>query len=286
VSERRATWLALREAADRRARADVLTRMLRRHLQGRRDVTIVDLAGGTGANPRHVVPQLGGVQTWHMRDPNPANVAAAPATLAGWATRAGYEVHEIASGLAIHGGGFSAYITVARADPEADPPHLDGVDVVTAAALLDRVSDAWPRRLVDACAAHRAAVLLPLAFDGRITWWPGDDLDSTVRALVNAHATAGDGDTDVLGAAAAETTARHLHDAGYDVETAASDWQLDETEAELQQHLHAAWAAAANAVAPEQADAISAWLGRRMDLLAAGTSSLRVGHTDVLALPP
>jgi hypothetical protein len=285
VSERRATWLALREAADRRARADVLTRMLRRYLGGRRDVTIVDLAGGTGANLRHTAPQLGGVQIWHMRDPNPANVAAAPATLAGWAARAGHEVHDIASGLAIHGGGFSAYVTVAHGDLTADPLPVDGADVVTAAALIDRVREAWLRRLIDACAAQRAAVFLPLAFDGRITWWPADDLDAQVRAGINRDFGDDGRGHSPLGPLAAERAAALLRQAGYDVETAASDWQLDETEAELQQHLHAAWASAASAAQPDHAGEVSAWLGRRMDLLAAGTSSLRVGHTDVLGLP-
>ena len=286
MSERRTRWLALREAADRRARADVLTRMLRRHLAGRRDVTIVDLAGGTGANLRHMAPQLGGTQTWHIRDPNPANVAAAPATLAGWAAHAGDEVHEIATGLAIHGGAFSAYITVAGIDLEADPLPLDGADIVTAPALIDRVNETWLRRFMDACAMRRAAVLLPLAFDGRITWWPSDDLDAQIRACLFHDAGPRDACDPPLGPAAAERAAAALGNAGYDVETAASDWQLYETDAELQQHLHAAWASAASTAAPDSADAISAWLGRRMDLLAAGTSNLRVGHTDVLGLPP
>jgi hypothetical protein len=195
-------------------------------------------------------------------------------------------VHEIATGLAIHGGGFSAYVTVAQGDLNADPLPLDGADIVTAAGLIDRVSDTWLRRFVGACADQRAAVLLPLNFDGRIIWWPGDDLDAQVRAGINRDL-GGDGQGHgPLGAMAAERASALLQDAGYDVETAASDWQLDETEAELQQHLHAAWASAASTAAPDEAGEISAWLGRRMDLLAAGTSSLRVGHTDVLGLPP
>ncbi len=281
-----AHWLALREAADRRARADALTRMLRRALSGRPHLTVVDLGCGTGSNLRHVAPQLGGRQHWHLVDTDPKLLDAVPGAVEAWAAEAGDTARRTAPGMVVEGGSFRAEVTLERRDLAADPLPLGAADVVTASALLDLVGHAWLDRLVAACAAQRAAALLTLSYDGRIAWWPGDTTDATVRARVNRHQQGDKGFGPALGPHAAQAAAEVFRCAGYEVETAASDWHLDETEAELQQRLHAEWASAASQVDPADSTSVDAWLARRMDLLAAGTSNLVVGHTDVLALPP
>ena len=281
-----AAWLALREAADRRARADTLTRMLRRALSGRPYPTVVDLGCGTGNNLRHTAPQLGGRQHWRMVDADRGLVDAVPGAVETWAAEAGYPARRTAPGLVVEGGSFHAEITPEHRDLAADPLPVAGADVVTASALLDLVGNTWLDRLVAACAAQGAAALLTLSYDGRVTWWPGDAADATVRDRVNRHQRGDKGFGPALGPDAAQAAAVAFRCAGYEVETAASDWHLDETEAELQQYLHADWARAASQVDPADAASVDAWLARRMDLLAAGTSNVVVGHTDVLALPP
>lgn len=281
-----AHWLALREAADRRARADALARMLRRALAGRDKLTLVDLGCGTGSNLRHTAPQLGGRQHWRLVDADPALLDAVPGAIARWADHAGYALHRTDQSLTVEGGSFVAEVTLEHRDLTADPLPVANADVVTASALLDLVGHPWLDRLVAACAAHDLAALFTLSYDGRITWWPGDAMDTAVRDRVNRHQQGDKGFGRALGPHAAPAAADAFRCAGYNVETAASDWHLDETAAELQQYLHADWASAASQVDPADAASVDAWLARRMDLLAAGTANLVVGHTDVLALPP
>jgi SAM-dependent methyltransferase len=281
-----ANWLALREPADRRARADTLARMLRRAVAARDVVTIADLGCGTGSNARHLAPQLGGRQTWHLIDSDADMLAAAPGAFARWADECDYTVHQSAGDFIVDGGAFQARIIRHRADLNKTPQPVENADIVTASALLDLVSHDWLERLVAALGASGAAALFALSYDGRIGWSPGDGLDATVRNLVNQHQRGTKSFGRALGPDGAETAAALLHEAGYEVETAASDWRLSAAEAELQQYLHAGWATAASAMTPTRSPDIHAWLGSRMDLLAAGTSNVTVGHTDILALPP
>jgi SAM-dependent methyltransferase len=280
-----ADWLRLREPVDRRARADTLARMLRRALGGRETLHVVDLGGGTGSNLRHLAPQLGGRQQWTLLDADPSLLAAAPGALIGWAQDAGHAAEQTGDGIHIDGGGFTCAVSLRQADLRADPLPVHRVDLVSGAALLDLVSRDWLRDLVAGCQARAAAALFALSYDGRIDWSPSDALDAPVRDWVNRHQRGDKGFGPALGPEAAATAAALFRAAGYEAETAASDWRLDPSHAALQQHLHAGWATAATAIAPERAADINDWLARRMDLLAARTSEVTVGHTDVLALP-
>ena len=80
-----AEWLALREAADARARAPALASMLRERLASRRAVAIVDLGSGTGANLRATAPLLGKRQSWRLVDHDQALLDEAAARLVDWA---------------------------------------------------------------------------------------------------------------------------------------------------------------------------------------------------------
>lgn len=280
------TWLALREAADHKARADALTRMLRRALQARETVSVIDLGSGTGSNLRHMAPQIAGHQHWRLIDSDPALLAAAPGEIAGWAAARGYAVEQHANDLTVEGGSFTAHVVLQEMNLASHPLPTRTADVVTGNALLDLVSRDWLVRLIGACSQCNALVLFALSYDGRIAWEPPDALDASIRDLVNRHQQGDKGFGPALGPEAATTTTTLLRTAGYEVETAASDWRLDSRDAELQQHLHAGWASAASEMAPTRTPEIQGWLERRADLLAAGTGQVTVSHMDVLGFPP
>ena len=63
-------WLALREAADHRARASRLTAQLTTDFASRDNVRILDLGCGTGSNLRALAPALGTAQDWVLVDDN------------------------------------------------------------------------------------------------------------------------------------------------------------------------------------------------------------------------
>ena len=65
---------------------------------------------------------------------------------------------------------------------------LDGpVDLITASALLDLVSEAWLERLAVEIAARSIPIYAALSYDGRIEINPADSFDDAIIAAVNAH---------------------------------------------------------------------------------------------------
>jgi len=278
-------WLRLREAADARARAGVLEHLLVRALPRRAPLRVADLGCGNGNNLRHLAPLLGGRQHWRLLDSDPALLAAVPDALAAWAAARGWEFRDDGAGPHLSGPEASVAVTRERADLAAAPLPARGLELVTGSALLDLVSQDWLARLAERCAAEGAAALFVLSYDGRIAWTPPDAFDDELRALVNRHQRRDKGFGPALGPGAHAAAMAAFRAAGFQVDDAASDWRLTPEDARLQQYLHAGWAAAACETAPERQDAIQAWLARRMDLLAAGTAHVSVGHMDLLALP-
>jgi hypothetical protein len=64
-----------------------------------------------------------------------------------------------------------------------------------------------------------------------------------------------------------------------------ADWDFGPLDREIQTEVLSGWAAAAREIGDPLRREIIDWLKRRHDLIAAGHSSLRVGHVDFLALP-
>jgi hypothetical protein len=76
---------------------------------------------------------------------------------------------------------------------------------------------------------------------------------------------------------------RCFAEAGYAVRRETSDWRLPAEARELQRQLFEGWAEAAIEIAPDQSATVRAWLDRRLAHLAAGHSTVIVGHQDLAA---
>lgn len=265
-----ADWLALREPADHAARDEALTRTLAAHLPREARMRAVDLGAGAGSNVRYLLPRLPQITHWTLVDHDAGLLDVARRSLAPAAASAGVTIAT----------------QVADLRDLASLP-LDGCRLVTGAALLDLVSAAWLDGLAARCAAARAHVLFTLSYDGRLACTPDDPWDARVRDLVNAHQRTDKGFGPALGPDATAAAVRAFgagRTSDGAVHTAASDWVLGAADAELQRQLVAGWAQAAQAIAPHDAEAISAWRTRRLDAIAHGRSTIRVGHRDLLAL--
>lgn len=288
-----AGWLDLREPWDRAAR-DAAARTLdaaalASGLRGPGGVLgVLDLACGTGANLRDLAPRLGGAQRWTLVDHDRALLRALPARLQRWAAAQGHAAQVDASGghgtLTAAHGGWTVHWQARRLDLLHDFEALpwEGVHLLTASALIDLVSEAWLLQLVDACRAHGAAVWLALSVDGRDRWTPADPDDAAVLAAFHAHQVRDKGFFGpALGPQAPQVLARRLAAAGYRVNTAASDWVLDDPAATaLRRALIDGWCTAACAQQPAQAATFQAWAERRQ--AQADTLSLHIGHTEVV----
>jgi len=166
-----------------------------------------------------------------------------------------------------------------------DGTIFDGRDLVSASALLDLVSEPWLLTLANRCAACGAAALFALNYDGRIACSPEDPDDGSIVSLVNEHQRTDKGFGPALGPDATDRAARCFADLGYRVQRAPSDWQLTPAAGELQRRLIDGWAQAAAAMAPQQMRMIDAWRERRFAHVAAGWSTVTVGHEDFAAWP-
>jgi len=273
-----ADWLALREAADHRARVDFAALDLRRFDR------IIDLGCGTGSNFRYLAPRLAPRQHWlcidndrALLDGLAAHIGASPE----WTVAAQGAVFSAQ-------GPCSATIETLEHDLASGlpPTEVDAHTLVTASALLDLVSSAWLEALADDCAARRVAALFALTFDGRMHCAPEDDFDAEIYALVNRHQLGDKGFGPALGPAAAQAAVDVFAARGYTCHRARSDWRIGPDEAALQRALLTGWCEAARELAAAATPLIEAWLERRCEDIDAGRLELAVGHEDLLLVPP
>lgn len=286
-----AEWLGQREPFDAAARTTAAGPL---HLQARLDRLrpvagapwrVIDLACGTGANLRWLGPRLGGPQEWLVVDHDAALLRCWPARLDML-----IDPDAMSAPLNFSGRGFQASVVRQRLDLAQDLESLPwhAAHLVTASALLDLVSAAWLQRLATAAVAARLGMLFTLSVDGRHDWGPSDPLDSTVSELFGEHLRRDKGFGPALGADAVPALQRALRGRGYRVFTAPSDWWIDGQSGPqavaLQRALVDGMASAAGEQDPVSSTAIEAWRQRRHALVASG--NVRVGHLDLLALPP
>ena len=260
-----ADWLALREPYDARARnRDVLDSVATAAAAGDA-VAVVDLACGIGSTLRAVAPRLPPRQDWRLVDNDLSLLARA------------------AAGKAIPGIAVTRIPVDLARDLEA---ALDGrVSLVTASALLDLVSAEWLDRLVIEVAARHLPFYAALNYDGRVSFDPADPLDAAVIAAVNLHQQTDKGFGPALGPGAAEAAIKRFQAADYAVVHGRSDWHLLPRDREIQRDMLAGWAGAAREIGAVSLPDAAAWLTRRRDLLAAGRSTIEVGHVDIFARP-
>ena len=263
-----ADWLALREPADHRARAEALVPPLVRwwRARGARG-RVVDLGSGTGSNLRWLAPRLGGAQEWTLVDHDADLLARAVASGAG-------RVQGVVSLTTVPGdlGGTGL-------------DAVEGADLVTASALLDLVSAAWLARLAAACREAGCAALLALSWDGTLDWSSPDPDDGFLLHAVHAHQRRDKGMGRALGPEAGKDAEVMLSSYGLTTTVASSPWELGPADAALVRAMVDGLAAAAAEQLPSEGARVAAWAERRRGALAAEGLGLRVGHLDLLALP-
>jgi hypothetical protein len=260
----RAAWLELREPFDRRARDPAVMDAVVAALAGHSAVSVVDLACGTGSTFRALSPRLKARQNWRLVDNDLSLLARAPRS-----SPPGINVTTTPIDL--------------NHDLEA---ALDGpVDLVTASALLDLVSEDWLERLVVECAARRLPVYAALNYDGRVEMAPSDGADQAIMAAVNTHQRTDKGFGPALGPDAVAQAIERFHRVGYTVVPGQSDWRFEPADREVQIEMLSGWSAAARDIGKLPLPDVMGWLTRRRDLVAAGRSSIRVGHVDFFAAP-
>jgi hypothetical protein len=296
-----AEWLALREPADHAARSAAITQQAFDALPRDTPIRILDLAAGTGSNFRYLTgaggPTRRSAPTFAGADPSPMNVAAdlrvPPSQGFGEARQSAKRDggrptwllvdHDpvLLACIAAEPGVETRCVDLSTLD---DPGLFAGRSLVTASALLDLVSEPWLQSLAARCAEAGSVVLFALSYDGRIVCSPEDPDDASIVARVNEHQLSDKGFGPAAGPDATNAAARCFEAVNYRVQRASSDWVLQPDSGELQRRLIDGWAQAAAGIAPERVRAIDAWRDRRLAHVAAGWSTITVGHEDFVGV--
>jgi len=286
VSGFSAEWLALREPFDAAARSAALVAELRSHLPagtGSTPLAIVDLGAGTGSNLRYLAPVLGGTQHWRLVDHDAALLAAALDATCAWAEALGARIERRAEGLAIRARDFACEVVIEPYDlRNLDVLPLPAGALVTAAALLDLVGATWIEKLARRCESARASVCFALSYDGRTVCTPAEPGDTAVLASFNRHQLGDKGFGPALGPGAARAAEAAFTRFGYKVATAPSDWRIDARAHEMQRALLDGWRDTAIELDADASAELDAWHERRLAHVAAGHSTLTVGHVDLI----
>lgn len=281
-------WLDLREPYDAAARNPELAAMLSAALPAR--PRILDLGAGTGSLLRWLGHFIGRAQAWTLVDADAALIERAFETIAeraeavGWAaTFPGKRT------LLVHAPGGAWRVEGLIADLVQAPANLplDRVDAVVNTALCDLVSRGWIEAMAAACARHRLPFYAALNVTGRERFTPPYPGDALVMRGFRRDQRRDKGFGGVaLGPAAPDAIAEAFAAHGYAVHRGASDWIVDRRARLFAQEIATGHGAAALAWERRGADVIEDWIEARRAQAADGLLSVRIGHQDVLALPP
>lgn len=256
------SWLALREPADREARARSLIDTVSRHLQGKADSpSLLDIGCGTGSTYRTLSPVVPTATRWQLLDYDPQLLVEAKTQI-----------------------GPSAAVTFRRYDlNDLEDLPLDGVSVVTASALFDLCSADFCDRFVDRLARQKTGLYAALNYDGVMSWSHAHPLDERVVESFNRHQRLDKGFGPALGPDATEHLSRLLASKGYTVEIETSPWQLGPDHHALQAELLHGIRQPVTEMAAISTTELEEWLAFRLAAITRPDSSCVVGHTDLLA---
>ena len=289
-------WLALREPYDALARSERLAARLIAALPAR--PRLLDLGAGTGSLLRWLAPRIGRAQAWTLVDADRAMAEEAFETIASRSEQVGFRVtFPSRKVLLVHAPGGAWRVEAIIADLAEAPRNLPlaSADAVVSSALCDLASEAWLARMA---AALSVPFYAALCVDGRARFHPPHRADARVSAGFRRDQARDKGfGGPALGPRAPEAIARIFAARGFAVESAASDWVvqgrgsfalpgLREDVPRFLTQLVLGHAAAAERQHRGARAALEAWTTARLRQIEARRLSLRIGHRDVLALPP
>ena len=286
-------WLDLREPFDARARDPGLAAILAGALPPR--PRILDLGAGTGSLLRWLGHFIGRAQAWTLVDADAGLIERACETTAERASDSGWGVTwPSRKTLLVHAPHGAWRVEALLADLAEAPDNLPlhAVDAVVNTALCDLVSEAWIARMAAACAARRLPFYAALNVTGRESFAPRHPADALLaRGFARDQARDKGFGGIALGAKAPAAIAAAFEAHGYTVLRAASDWALrtrpmDAETTAFAQELTGGMASAAATQERRHQPAIRHWAETRAIQAEAGQLSLRIGHADLLCLPP
>ncbi len=279
-----AAWLALREPADHAARNRDVLAAVAAALGGRRSLSIVDLACGTGSTIRGCALTLPArQQQWTLVDHDPLLLTAARERLVEWADAATM----VGESVTLERSGTTMTVNFRLADLKSGIDALveGSVDLVTASALFDLVSRSWIAELVLALKTLTLPLYAAITYDGQEQWLPPHPDDDAVHRAFLAHQQQVKAFGPAVGPDAGRCLADTLSQAGYVVTAGASPWRLGTADADLVTEVAKGVAGAAAETGQVARDTAENWVRFRGDSAHGADASTVIGHVDLCAFP-
>ena len=264
-------WLTLREEADLRSRdfelLEKVDQWLRDHCA--KELIVADLGAGTGSTMRafaNFVSQKSESISWRLIDQD--------SDLLEYAHNRHCDSYRIET--------FDLDLNNTALLP------LQSVQLITASALLDLVSeefvDSITSQLVSLNKQQPVGLYTALTYNGMIEWKPSHSLDEKVQNSLNQDQKRDKGFGKALGPDASEYLGQRLTEAGFKVYSADSTWFLDAVDEKLVIEYIAGIDRVLENDQVLGIEALKAWVEFRESHVTTG--ACRVGHCDLLALPP
>ena len=180
-----AQWLALREPwrtarlSIRRAGLSTVDVMRAIATRGQDPLRVLDLATGTGANIRYLMPRFPvRRQHWLAVDHSPTLLAQLPIRMSFMGSGARIRSRDERGGCVVRDTPLACHVETRTLDLDTlDADVFANRHVVTASALLDLVSEEWLRSLAARCRAAGAAALFTITYNGRSSCSPAEPED-------------------------------------------------------------------------------------------------------------
>jgi SAM-dependent methyltransferase len=277
-----AEWLALREPVDHASLNPEVKAALAYRFSRYADIDVVDLGAGAGSNLRALYRLLPAEQNWTLVDADAVLLAAARERLRTWAESA-EPAGRKGEMLRLTKDGRTLTVAFKQADLATGfvDPIVKGVDLVTAAALFDLVSEPVIARMASTITGNGQVFLATLSYDGAMSWSPPHAADGEVRAAFNRHQAGDKGFGPAAGPESAALLHRAFYGRGYRVLRGTSPWVVTDAAGGLRAALDAGCAAAVGETGLVDRHVLEGWL----DLRRAPGGSTVVGHEDLLAMP-
>ncbi|MDH7796657.1 MULTISPECIES: class I SAM-dependent methyltransferase [unclassified Beijerinckia] len=271
-------WLALREPIDHRSINPELRAELLTWVGQRAHIRIADLGCGSGSNLRGLSPLLPKSQHWRLLDHDEALLDHANLAITAWADEFAGDDDR----LSVRTNNKKLTLDFVQVDLADDPAAAFGepLDLVTASAFFDLVSEAWIENFCKELAARKLPLYAVLTYDGTETWSPTHEADAHMLAAFHAHQARDKGFGPAAGPQAATALRSALERHGYQVSSGDSAWRLGAAERALIGELAVGSAAAVRETGHVAPDRIEAWLAARR-----GASACQIGHIDLFARP-
>jgi SAM-dependent methyltransferase len=273
-----AEWLALREPVDHRSTSAKLRAEVAKAFAHSDPLRIVDMGCGSGSNLRGLAPGLPQNQHWTLVDWDAALLAHAREALTQWAETSNADGQT----LVLEKAGKHLRVNFLQADLARHVENaLDiGVDLVTAAAFFDLVSEDWIEAFAKAMALRKLPLYTVLTYDGHEHWSPAHRADAAMNAAFHAHQRSDKGFGPAAGPAAAGALARAFAHQGYGVQRESSPWNITPADGDLLAELARGAANAVRETGLVDSAEIASWLAARVS-----AQTCIIGHEDVFARP-